>query len=1075
MPGNTIAELQVKVGADTDSLHTGMKSAQRDIKDTASAAQDAEPHAKSFLQGALGGALELAKAAPGIGMFASSVGDLASGLVSGNAQFETFTTQFGVLLKGSDDMSKGMERAKARIGELSTFAATTPFELPQVVQAGKVLEAFGLQGEKSMKRFGLSTTDVLKVVGDSAAGSGADFAELANTFGKFASGATGEALSRLQELGIVTREQLSGEGIKFDKSGALVSSVDDTFKAIVHHIQGSMGGMMEEQSKTFDGMVGNLQDWLGQTKRMMMQPIFDALKDNLGSLLTFLGSDDVKNALTTVATMFAQGLGGALNVLGTIIGTIGPPLGNLLTTVIGGGLNLISQAWNMAKPFVDGFTAFLSANLAEGGGMDITNFIQGLPAPLAALGQYIGDVVANFQAFFDALSSGEGFISAVGDLISNNLAAGLEALGASTGTIGAVVNGFVAIEQALQTLWDTITSGGDIGQALGTAVGAILPAVAQIGGSLMDFIMGTLLPNVANALVQLGTAFVAWIGPMIPPFLAQLQTWAQAAWDWFSANLPGWVAKLMEWAQALVNWVLPMIPPLLGFLGQLLGSVLGWILGTALPALIDNLGKWAKAFVDWVGPQIPPLLNQLGILAGRMWDWITGTALPTLMTNLGKWASAFVDWVGPRIGPLLGELAKLLASLVGWLIGTALPAIIGKLAEWALAFVSWVVPQIPKLIGFLGQLLGSLGGWIIGTALPAIVKQLAEWAGAFLNWIGTSVMPYIGGKLSEFGNAVVTWLLQEAVTLGVNAVRMGQSIIDGLVGALSSGKQQVVNFIIGIAQGALDAIKNFFGIHSPSTEMHDVGDYLIQGFAGGVAANQEQAVAAITAFGEGIRNAWNIFFGPFTQDGTLINMLFRGDDQGFFWNLGRGTDLALTTVTFQWVALLNHLKDEVNNSLGEMAIGVRTEAAAVADSMIEGFWAALSAGAGQVQAAIAATFAAPGGAGAGAGAGAGNAGGTGSAAGGGGGGTMMLASGGFAPVGTRVVVGENGPERGLVTRRGLYISPNSNLAAPVSAGNTVQAGVIINGLNVTPPPAVSRWLTDVAQRKHINNRGVDLG
>jgi hypothetical protein len=1073
MPGNTIAELQVKVGADVSGVHTGMKTTQKDIKDTADSARAAEPHAKSFLQGALGGALELAKAAPGIGMFASSVGDLASGLVEGNAQFETFTTQFAVLLKGSDDMGKGMERAKARIGELSTFAATTPFELPQVVQAGKVLEAFGLQGEKSMKRFGLSTTDVMTVVGDAAAGSGADFAELANTFGKFASGSTGEALSRLQELGIVTREQLSGEGIKFDKSGALVSSVDDTFKAIVAHIHGSMGGMMNEQSKTFDGMVGNLQDWIGQTKRMMMQPIFDALKDNLGSLLNFLGSDGVKNALTGLATMFAQGLGNALNLLGTIIGTVGPPLGNLLTNVIGGGMKLIGQAWALAQPFVDGFTAFLSANLAEGGGMDITNFIQGLPAPLAALGQYIGDVVANFQAFFDALASGEGFISAVGDLISNNLVAGLYALGASGGVIGTVVNAFNAIEQALQTLWDTLTSGGDIGQALGTAFGAILPAVSDLGGSLLDFVMGTLLPNLANALVQLGVAFVAWIGPMIPPFLAQLQAWAQAAWDWFSTNLPGWMAKLAEWAAALVNWVLPMIPPLLGFLGELLGNVLGWIVGTALPALLDNLGKWAVAFVDWVGPQIPPLLTQLGILAGQMWDWITGTALPTIMQKLGQWASAFVDWVGPRIGPLLGELAKLLGSLVGWLVGTALPAILLKLGEWALAFVSWVVPQIPKLIGFLGQLLGSLGGWIIGTALPAIVKQLAEWAGAFLNWIGTSVLPFIGQKLGEFGAAILSWLGQEAYVLQSKAGEMGSQLINGLTGALAAGRDRVVSFIIGIAQGALDAIKDFFGIHSPSTAMHDVGAYTVQGFTDGMTAGTDAAVGAVNAFGTAVRAAWDIFFGPFTQDGTLINMLFRGDDQGFFWNLGRGTDLALTTVTFQWVGLMAHLKDEVNNSLGEMAIGVRSEAAAVADSMIEGFLAALSAGAGQVQAAIAATFAAPGGAGVPGGAAGGSA--TGSSGGGGGGGTMMMATGGFAPIGTRVVVGENGPESGVVTRRGLYISPNSNLAAPVAAGNTVQAGVIINGLNVTPPPAVARWLTDVAQRKHINNRGVDLG
>src|SRR5207248_10172096 len=127
-----------------------------------------------------------------------------------------YGTQLAVLMGGT-------EQAKARLGELSDFAAKTPFELPAVVKAEKVLQGFGLTGEKAMKMTGAASNDLLTIIGDVAAGTGVSFDEMALYMGKFSAGATGEAMSRFEELGIVTREQLSGMGIQFSKAGELMS------------------------------------------------------------------------------------------------------------------------------------------------------------------------------------------------------------------------------------------------------------------------------------------------------------------------------------------------------------------------------------------------------------------------------------------------------------------------------------------------------------------------------------------------------------------------------------------------------------------------------------------------------------------------------------------------------------------------------------------------------------------------------------------------------------------------------------------------------------------------------------
>lgn len=227
---------------------------------------------------------------------------LANGAIAGNAEFERYNTQFGVLLGSA-------EAAKERIAELTQFSASTPFELPQVVQADKILTGFGLTSDEAAKRFGFNATQIRTIAGDVAAGTGASFQDMALLLGKFSSGATGEAISRMQEMGIVTREQLAQMGLQFSKSGELLSPIDEAMGGVLGAMETKFGGMMDAQSKTFEGMVSNLEDWKSNTIRTLGEPIFEVVKEHLGGLLTYLGSPEVQGGLTKVGEF----LGGAVS------------------------------------------------------------------------------------------------------------------------------------------------------------------------------------------------------------------------------------------------------------------------------------------------------------------------------------------------------------------------------------------------------------------------------------------------------------------------------------------------------------------------------------------------------------------------------------------------------------------------------------------------------------------------------------------------------------------------------------------------------------------------------------------
>ena len=280
----------------------------------------------------------------GLNAVTGAFGSLSQGMIGGNAEFERYQTQFGVLLKSTD-------AAKERLAELAKFGAETPFELPEVVRADKILQAFGLHSAESAKKFGMSGTQIRTVAGDVAAGTGAKFEEIANYLGKFSSGATGEAIARMQELGITTRAELASMGVAFSKSGEMTSPVEVGMSALLQVMQTKFGGMMQAQSSMFEGMKSNLQDWAGQAQRIMGGPIFDALKGQLSSLLQVLGSGQVQAALQSIGSS----MGAAFSALGPMIqgaiANIGPALAGIASSIQGAiaSIQAVVQGFQQAE------------------------------------------------------------------------------------------------------------------------------------------------------------------------------------------------------------------------------------------------------------------------------------------------------------------------------------------------------------------------------------------------------------------------------------------------------------------------------------------------------------------------------------------------------------------------------------------------------------------------------------------------------------------------------------------------------------------------------------------------------
>jgi hypothetical protein len=177
------------------------------------------------------------------------VGSVVSGMIGGAAQMERYNAQLTTLLGDAG-------AAKTRLAELAQFGASTPFELPEVIEASRTLQVF----TKGV----LATGDGLRLVGDVAAGTGTPINETAIWFGRLydamQSGRPfGEATNRLQEMGAIS-------GASRAKIEALAGGVKDgsiTMKDAWSAVSGEFSqfsGLMEVQSSTLEGKWSNLQD-----------------------------------------------------------------------------------------------------------------------------------------------------------------------------------------------------------------------------------------------------------------------------------------------------------------------------------------------------------------------------------------------------------------------------------------------------------------------------------------------------------------------------------------------------------------------------------------------------------------------------------------------------------------------------------------------------------------------------------------------------------------------------------------------------------------------------------------------
>lgn len=231
----------------------------------------------------------------GMALGSAGMGMLVKQGLAYNATLESISAQFEVITGSASE-------AAAIMKDLVDFAAKTPFELVEVANSAKILRAFGIEGN-----------DSLRIVGDAAAAAQRPLEEVAMVFGRIKSGAFGEAFMRLAEMGIATREMLEGKGLQFDRSGSYKGSAAQALAAVQEIVNERFGGMMEKQSTMWTGLMSTLRDAWSALIGKITGPLFDELKPKITELTNAIGKMADSQQAREWGQALAEGAGKAID------------------------------------------------------------------------------------------------------------------------------------------------------------------------------------------------------------------------------------------------------------------------------------------------------------------------------------------------------------------------------------------------------------------------------------------------------------------------------------------------------------------------------------------------------------------------------------------------------------------------------------------------------------------------------------------------------------------------------------------------------------------------------------------
>lgn len=271
---------------------------------------------------------------------------------------------------------------------------------------------------------------------------------------------------------------------------------------------------------------------------------------------------------------------------------------------------------------------------------------------------------------------------------------------------------------------------------------------------------------------------------------------------------------------------------------------------TKLKQLAAELLQEITPFVELIGKGLTGALSGAESAVEDFTDGLLGMVtfaiekltemLPTFLEFAVKMIANIATGIAQSLPTLVPSLVQLVTDIVQVLIDN-IPLLIDAALQLVTGLAEGIINAIPVLVAALPQLITSLIDGLL-SAIPQIIQ-----AGIDLLTALITALPEIITTIVEAIPQIVSGIVQALASLGGEMINAGANLLHGLWEGISGAASWLWEKVSGWASSLVSGIKDFFGIHSPSTVFAEIGGNMADGVGVGFTDNMGGVEGDMTA------------------------------------------------------------------------------------------------------------------------------------------------------------------------------------------------------------------------------------
>lgn len=390
----------------------------------------------------------------------------------------------------------------------------------------------------------------------------------------------------------------------------------------------------------------------------------------------------------------------------------------------------------------------------------------------------------------------------------------------------------------------------------------ITPFVELLGSGFTGLIDGAddAAKQLSEGLLGIVNLLVEKVLAILPEFIEIAVKMIQTLVDGIIEALPTLIPAAVQVITLITQTLIDNIPSLLNAAGQII-SQLATGIGDFLPTLIPSIAEIIVQITQTLIDNIPLLIDAALQLVTGLAEGIIN-AIPVLVAALPQLITSLIDGLLSAIPQIIQAGIDLLTALI-----TALPEIITTIVEAIPQIIEGIITALTENIPLIIQagidllvaLIQALPQ-IITTIVQAIPQIISGIVNALIGNIDQIIMagvqlfvaliqnlPTIIVEIVKAVPQIVSGIVQAFASLGGEMINAGANLLHGLWEGISGAASWLWEKVSGWASSLVSGIKDFFGIHSPSTVFAEIGGNMADGVGVGFTDNMGGVEGDMTA------------------------------------------------------------------------------------------------------------------------------------------------------------------------------------------------------------------------------------